>query len=1066
MAWHSHNFTYLPATSLTMMCLDRPQVTLLILALSLAFVGAKGICQDQFQYRQQLTRADGLPSDDVYVITQDDEGFMWFGTGAGLGRYDGARFDLFSHEIGDSTSLSDDWIRDIEPVDNQLWIGTAEGISVLDLSADTFRNYQLDISGRQLAWGDPDGAGASLIHRDRLGAIWIAGREERGVGWCLYDPVADTFSCRRVPVSSVGAEVLRPAQVNNVLSIHRDNAMDSILWIGTMAGLIRYNIVDDALRHYYYTREPKSFEISYNVFRRMYQLPDGRFLVGSWSGGLNVFDPETGLMTPARHDRGDLPDLFFESIREILPKSATEVWVTLFKSLVAYDFVNERVTMRRESDFGTRKIFGADFIDRDGRIWSRLYGAHLFDPALQQFVHSRYEQLNPDGEGFTYGIVDDSVRNRLTVISRDCDGLYHYYPELGKWQKTAFPPAIASVRRFEGGNGVFLDDDHMIISSVHEIFQYDAGRDRISLPDRPLPVRLKTFDNAHVDPLGRVWFGTQIDGVLGWHPRDNSVIALTTELFLDSIPGFGYVRHIDRHGNLWLSCKGRTFLHNVHTGVTIDVCLRQRGFCGVKEVDEDLQGRLWLTRARGHDVVVVSGSSPFLKIDTMITLGTQKSPMLDLHCARDGWIWAFFHDRIVRIDPDTRETVTYSTHYLQDLQDIVTTHLVRENIMAIGLANGIVLIDLRELQHNTEHPVPYLSRIDVREQPLSTRVVPRKLDRLELANKENFFSIEFSALAYTLSDKNTFEYRLAGFQDTWVAAGGRRFANYTNVPSGNYTFELRAFNSEGDLSPHMVTLPVIIRKHWTEIMGVRVAMFLLVVGLIYATYRYRVHQIRHEEKLKNEFKMQLADIEMTALRAQMNPHFIFNCLNSIESFIIRNDAEKASLYLNEFARLIRLILQNSGSRSIPLQDELEALELYMNMESLRFADQFEYQIHVAPEIDTAYVSIPPLILQPYVENAIWHGLVPKPGKGTIQIRISADNDLLRCVIEDDGVGRNHQNGQSSRKHKKKSMGMAITRNRIELLNAVYQTNTQIKIEDLVTPEGLAAGTRVSLNIPI
>ncbi len=199
----------------------------------------------------------------------------------------------------------------------------------------------------------------------------------------------------------------------------------------------------------------------------------------------------------------------------------------------------------------------------------------------------------------------------------------------------------------------------------------------------------------------------------------------------------------------------------------------------------------------------------------------------------------------------------------------------------------------------------------------------------------------------------------------------------------------------------------------------------------------------------------------------MNPHFLFNCLNSIDHYIIKNETRKASEYLNSFSRLIRLILQNSRSNYVNLKDELETLSLYMEMESLRFNHRFDYEIRVDPGLDLREIEIPPMLIQPFVENAIWHGLMHKAGKGKVALDISKEGSSLMCAIQDDGIGRQKvaelKRGVSS---SKKSMGMNITQDRIDTINKIYETNTAVHIVDLKDEKGEAAGTRVELLIPV
>ena len=227
------------------------------------------------------------------------------------------------------------------------------------------------------------------------------------------------------------------------------------------------------------------------------------------------------------------------------------------------------------------------------------------------------------------------------------------------------------------------------------------------------------------------------------------------------------------------------------------------------------------------------------------------------------------------------------------------------------------------------------------------------------------------------------------------------------------------------------------------------------------------------EKARTEAKLmdtqrKMADVEMQALRAQMNPHFIFNCLNSINRYIVKSDQATASLYLTRFAKLIRLILDNSNSKSVSLANELEALRLYIEMESIRFEKQFTYTITVDPEVRPDSVYVPPLIIQPYVENAIWHGLLHKETAGHLLIQVSRKTaTLLECVIEDNGVGREKAMELKSKSaSSRKSLGMKLTEDRLALLSRQAQIDAVIEVEDMKDENGMAAGTRVILKIPV
>ena len=216
---------------------------------------------------------------------------------------------------------------------------------------------------------------------------------------------------------------------------------------------------------------------------------------------------------------------------------------------------------------------------------------------------------------------------------------------------------------------------------------------------------------------------------------------------------------------------------------------------------------------------------------------------------------------------------------------------------------------------------------------------------------------------------------------------------------------------------------------------------------------------------KLQSQQQLSELEMQTLRSQMNPHFIFNCLSSINRFILKNKTEEASDYLTKFSRLIRMVLNNSRQSFISLEDELETLRLYLEMERLRFKNSFDYSFTYNNSVEAESIFIPPLLLQPFAENAIWHGLMNKQDNGFLNFDFSVEEKLLICIITDNGVGRERAELLKSKSaEKQKSMGLKITTKRLSLLNNNSSQQTFFTIEDLTDENGNAIGTRVHLKI--
>jgi len=224
--------------------------------------------------------------------------------------------------------------------------------------------------------------------------------------------------------------------------------------------------------------------------------------------------------------------------------------------------------------------------------------------------------------------------------------------------------------------------------------------------------------------------------------------------------------------------------------------------------------------------------------------------------------------------------------------------------------------------------------------------------------------------------------------------------------------------------------------------------------------------VRKEEEWKAELDRQLLVLESKALRAQMNPHFIFNVMNSIQDYILKNDSKSAQRYLTKFARLVRMILDNSLESEVLLVDELKANSLYVELEQQRFNDKFDFRYEVDPELETRSIRIPPMLIQPFLENAIKHGIGHLQRKGILLLKASLEHSDVVIVIEDNGVGRKAAEEWSSQNVKDHhSYGSLITGKRVEALNAMLHLNISLVVEDLIDVNDMAIGTRVVLRFP-
>lgn len=329
----------------------------------------------------------------------------------------------------------------------------------------------------------------------------------------------------------------------------------------------------------------------------------------------------------------------------------------------------------------------------------------------------------------------------------------------------------------------------------------------------------------------------------------------------------------------------------------------------------------------------------------------------------------------------------------------------------------------------------------------------------ELDHDQNYLRFRYGLRSIVLPELIQYRYRLIGQSENWTYAGTRREALFSDLKAGRYTLEVESrYPWQGwslSAKPYVFVVKEAVWRTWWFWSLIALALF----GLAYVYLRDRWQ--RREERLRLE--NDLLEMERKALRLQMNPHFIFNALDSISSFIFKQDPKMAVRYLNNFAKLMRLTLESSMEHIHPVETEVSVLKNYLELEKLRFNNKFEYEIEVDEELDYD-IGLPPMLIQPHVENAILHGLKPKEGTGFIHISFKLDGELLCCTIEDDGIGREKAKDLPNKKAHR-SMATQINKDRIDLLKRSMNDVIDLKIIDKYNQQGEACGTKVIIRLP-
>jgi ligand-binding sensor domain-containing protein len=383
----------------------------------------------------------------------------------------------------------------------------------------------------------------------------------------------------------------------------------------------------------------------------------------------------------------------------------------------------------------------------------------------------------------------------------------------------------------------------------------------------------------------------------------------------------------------------------------------------------------------------------------------------------------------------------------------------------VATAKGLTVIDAAFLTGNQP-----AVRLHAKAFTASGKELSLNGETLQLPADDNQFSLLFTGISYRNANNVQYRYVLSKDNEVgeWNATSSRRL-DFPYLSPGKYKLGLEAMieglpSTTDKIEFHFEVLPAF----WETSLA-RILVFLLLLGCVLLIFWLVLRRRKAQERKRAGNNKRIAELEHKALRAQMNPHFIFNSLNSIERFYITDRMEEANTFIADFSELMRAILDLSAKPFILLSEELRLVELFLTLESHRMDHRFDFDIEVAPEIDPEVTYVPPLILQPFVENSIWHGVSALENrKGNIQILVGNKAEGIQVTIRDNGIGRKKSEELKSKYRKKHtSSGIRITKERFELLNLDLEgkMNYQIEFHDLVNEDDIGIGTDVVISLP-
>ena len=1025
-----------------------------IIIIVFLFCGRITYAQDNQQMIfQQVGEKDGLSNSIVNSIAKDRQGFMWIATFDGLNKYDGTHFTSFRNNRKQPTSISQNTVHAVcVDVNDDIWCATQSGISHFRKQTQSFDNY----------FPEPDEANATFsdILCDAKGMIWCTGN----FGLYRYSAASNTF--------------IRCNQLGQVPSQHIYKRGATLskdgkgIWLATPKGLNYFEIATG--RFYNYKNNPSHLA----VFDSLIHYPvtfdrQGKLVYGSEVPGCVMqYDPGTNSVTKL--------DILFSK--------------------------------RKNTAAAPSRIF----VDKDNRYWISTwsYSSFIYDPATKQereFYQDKASPFSVTGDFFWDALQDDEgtvwlgTVNGLSYTNAE-RSFYHLYEPL----KNA-----GEALQHKGINRYFEDDKKrwwFTCYDKYDLFLYDPQKDQLDI----FPLPPKDFSIRGINQFGQHLLINTNTGIHGFNTitgKQENILAFEVLKKLIGEQPVYWVRKANDSVVCVLTETSGIIRYNIVTHTYRKVSLEENDF---------LKANIYNSRTAvvGTDSLIYLGFSPFklakydlrnnrldsLPMNLPAKIKMLEGPAMNMKADGKGNLWiALKETGLFRYDLKTKEITLWQQSdglVFNQLFDLVFDTYgklwiaaynkfsvfdtarnsfenfslpVSENNFEYGsklllLSTGNILgnidktfiewLPAKFANNKTNYPV-LINRLVIRDSALWVK----QNDVVAFPYTDNNIVIEFGLLTGLAKNRYFLEYKLEGFDDNWIRAGAANTAVYNGLPEKKFVFRVRAVAADKSWTGDETTLIIRIAPPFYRTGWFRIVSVLLLATLIALLIRLRINNVRKIGKKDAALNKMISGWRLKALRAQMNPHFIFNCMNSIDLYILKNDAENASRYLNKFAKLIRLILSQSDEMNVPLSKELEMIEYYIELEKLRFENPFTHSISIADDIDASDIEVPSMLLQPYVENAILHGLRHKQKQGFISISIRREEDVLRCVIEDNGIGRKRsQEINQSGSYGHDSKGSVMTAERLAVLNASADKSV-INIIDLKDENGLGIGTRVEINIP-
>ncbi|MFT7451014.1 MAG: ligand-binding sensor domain-containing protein/two-component sensor histidine kinase [Patescibacteria group bacterium] len=1002
---------------------------------------------------QHFTGKEGLAQSQVYCLLEDQRGYLWLGTqGGGLNRFDGKSFRNWRTKDGLPNSFVDALY---ESQDGVLWVGTKNGLSSFD--GFKFKNHKPD-KNRDIAI-------TSILQKEE-NILWI------GTSRGLY-----TFEKGKW---ALVPGIKRSLRVNHIFQNERG------LWVSTSRGLRR--ILNGEITNYDYNKN-----IATKKIECVNEDQDGTMWIGTSDDGIYLIDKEESIikMPAVEMSAKHIQSIFRDQFNNMWLGSQREGITIWSPSDSSYQYLNRSTGLLRND---IRSLLQ----DKWGHTWIGTPGG-LSRYAGQQFGQ---QMLNPNSnDNSVYALFEDQEKNIwLSASSKGLAKLNgreltHYGQDSGFVDLRCKALFIDREQRLWVGaepRGLALYD-----GSTFQFFKEADG------------FKSRYVKEVLQDTSGVIWIATADDGIYKMEEKDTLVFETT--MIVDSLEGkasgfkmrtdtiskkyFGinkfkksplrgayvYDLLLDNQQRLWVATRSQGLACIVNDSIIFKLN-KSNGFPdnhirSLARQDDDF---LWLGTANSGilRVDLQNMTSPPEQISEVDGLNANNVYALLLD--GEDKLWAGAGKGVDLITLNDAKELKAIQHF--DKTDgfagieMCTNSILKDSQGRIwfGTVNGLMQYLPNLKKENSVPPVVHISAIRIGYQLLKeseyhsfSKSWGGAIDGLILPHNENQLSFEFQAVNQAKPDQIFYEYFLEGWDKKWLGPYRQNApANYSNLDPGKYTFRVRASSGDGQYGKEKVSWSFVIKLPFWKTNFFYLLCFLASLLLLFLLAQLYARRIRRQAAAKTErleTEKTILELEQKALQLQMNPHFIFNVLNSIQSLISQKDERTARYFLAKFSKLMRSILENSREERIPLEQEIETLEHYLSVERFSRDDQFDYEIYIDPKLDVESIMMAPMLLQPFLENAIIHGVGQVKEGGKIKLSFIQNYGTLECVIEDNGPGiAKARERKSQQEHTHKSTGLEVTKERLDILNPLAKGKSLEMIDRAA--DGVGEGTKVIVRL--